>query len=422
MKKNRNLTNSDISELITNDYVTRLEYGDEHNIINKIPLLIDNGLAYTLTGFYDPYSSGPVGYRVICMIMQRYNKRLKDFRRKILKYEFGGEEDAVEPNTDKRLIGIAKYALKAGTYYTQLDDSQYCLLQSESASGNDAYKGINYNFYIIGSDWKKWLNKIRSEIDMYNDMLNDTYNEQEYIETSMGDVIETIFKPFDQIIMTDKDNLISYIDNWVNNIPVYHNKYNMIAKLSIMIHGDPGTGKSTVAKAIAKHLGITYVEQVGPDRFWNNDIPGEDGKRPRRRRGLCGEIYLIDDIDCICNSRKDDKSKENNKAMSALLSFLDNPPAFRYTCDGVLYPISIVIATTNYYDRLDPAVLRYGRFDLTIEMRDFNRQQAQEMCDVYELRLDDVIDNASSKDFTISPAKLQALCLEKVDKALKEVD
>ena len=87
--------------------------------------------------------------------------------------------------------------------------------------------------------------------------------------------------------------------------------------------------------------------------------------------------------------------------------------------DGVNYPISIVIATTNYYDKLDPAVKRYGRFDLTIKMDNFNKDEAQEMCDIYGLELNKVVKNSNSNKFSISPAKLQALCLKNIDNKLK---
>ena len=100
---------------------------------------------------------------------------------------------------------------------------------------------------------------------------------------------------------------------------------------------------------------------------------------------------------------------------------MDNPDTMYYKAkDGIYYPISIVVATTNYYDRLDSAVKRYGRFDLQIEMNEFTEKEAKEMCAVYGLKLKDVVTEKITKDFVISPAKLQALCLEKIDKGLKE--
>ena len=73
----------------------------------------------------------------------------------------------------------------------------------------------------------------------------------------------------------------------------------------------------------------------------------------------------------------------------------------------------------NYFENLDPAVIRPGRFDVRIQLTDFDKEQAEEMCSVYDLTLSDVIDEEITDDFTILPAKLEALCRENIDKSLK---
>ena len=132
-------------------------------------------------------------------------------------------------------------------------------------------------------------------------------------------------------------------------------------------------------------------------------------------------VYSLDDIDCMCSSREDEKISENdNHVLYQLLEFLDNPPTCYYKAnDGLFYPVSIVIASTNYIDKLDKAVKRHGRFDLHLEMKYLNRKQAEELCSLYDLKLTDVYDKEINKDFSISPAYLQALCIENVEKSLK---
>lgn len=235
--------------------------------------------------------------------------------------------------------------------------------------------------------------------------------------------ITTRFKPFDQLVFNDKKKVIEYIDNWVESIPTYYNKYKMIPKLSILLYGDPGTGKSTFYRALAKHLGISTVKVLTQEYFYGvMRNPSED-----RYGGYYGYrnepiIYAIDDIDCVCESRNSkNNTRDNASTLSNLLAFLDNPPTFDIKAnDGIMYPVSIVVATTNYFDKLDYAVRRYGRFDLSLEMKNFDKKSAQKMCDIYDLKLEDLVKGSNKKNFQITPAKLQALCLENIDNSLKK--
>jgi transitional endoplasmic reticulum ATPase len=219
------------------------------------------------------------------------------------------------------------------------------------------------------------------------------------------------------MVFKDKEKYIKYIDNWVSNIPTYY-KRGVPAKLSILMYGKPGTGKSSFYKALAKYLDIQDVCCISASYFTD---PGNNNLRFGSKYAY-PVVYALDDIDCVCNSRKNDKSLKNSQIVSSLLEFLDNPPGCYYKAsDGVFYPVSIIVATTNYYDDLDEAVKRYGRFDLQIEMTDFDANEAEEMCHLYDLALSDIIHEKIKDDFTISPAKLQALCVENIDSHLKEM-
>ena len=219
--------------------------------------------------------------------------------------------------------------------------------------------------------------------------------------------------------MRDKDKVIKYIDNWVANIPYFYKKYNMISKLSVILYGEPGTGKSTFCQAVARYLGIHNIVPIQPNTFETKSTIRSPFSE------LVPVIYSIDDIDCVCKSRDDKKStKEDSMATANVLAFLDNPPPFFFKAkDGMMYPVSICIATTNYYDKLDPAVKRYGRFDLHIAMNEFDKELAEEMCKVYDLELKDVLseEELNAKNFHYSPAKLQAMCLANIDKRMKEI-
>lgn len=220
------------------------------------------------------------------------------------------------------------------------------------------------------------------------------------------------------MVFKDKEKILKYIDNWIEHVPEY-NKYGIIPKLSILIHGNPGVGKSTFTKALADYLNIDEVRLYNVSYFDTNRK-----EKPRRQNSQrVPFICAIDDIDCICTSRDNSNDSGNNAILSNLLEYLDNPNTFYYTAsDGNSYPISIIVATTNYYDKLDPAVVRYGRFDLKIHMDDFNKEEATEFAKLYDLSLEDVLepdDKNKKGDFKISPAYLQALCINSIDNKLK---
>lgn len=397
----------DLAEQIYDQYLDSADPDMLHPLIDNFDRITnsDNGCRLSYREYFG--YGGNFYYRVIPKFLQKYDKSIKKYRRKLMKYEFGNKGGIGGYSFNEKMYELPKYVVEPGYYIVQFDDSNYCIYFNKFDENDNMV--IITNLYFIGDKWKKYKDKFLNMSEKYRKLSEE--NHIEIIMSNRGST-DVKFKSFDKFIMTDKDKVLKYIDNWVDNIPKYHDEYDMIPKLSILLYGVPGTGKSTFYKSLAKYLNIRNVQLVDKNYLTNKSVKAYEPT-----------IFAIDDIDCMCDSRANSKSNENNQTLSALLEFLDNPPTLTFEHkNGKTYLVQIVVATTNFYDKLDPAVRRYGRFDLQLEMGEFNAKLAQQMCDLYGLKLSKVVSDSHKKNFKISPAKLQALCMNSIDSKIKTGD
>ena len=405
------------------DYIIQDYYDENAADINsfrhKLNSLVDNNIGIKITGRGNGYYRRISTLSVILKFLDNYEEGFIENNTKILDFnDYGKIENKADVN--ENLADAINLQIADGYYSVHLDDQKvngtYGILFITTED-----EEVQYEFYIIGEKYKKYTKKLTKLYNKYNRLSYDSMEDE--LIYSNGSRKELIFKNFDKLIFRDKEKVLDYINHWIDAIPKFY-EYGMVPKLSILLYGKPGTGKSTFYQALAKYLDIPTVCVITPDYFSN----GLDDKyrkiNSQSKAALYRDeiLYAIDEIDMVNQSRDLTNDNANGHILSKLLAFLDNPPTFYFKAkDGKSYPVSIVVATTNYYDRLDSAVKRFGRFDLQLQMVDFDKELAQEMCDLYKLKLEDVIDGKIDKNFTISPAELQAKCLKNVDTNLKLV-
>src|SRR5436190_5033823 len=127
----------------------------------------------------------------------------------------------------------------------------------------------------------------------------------------------------------------------------------------ILLHGPPGTGKTLLAKAVAHESRAQFFSQSAAS--FVEMFAGLGAARIRRLFAIARKnapaIIFIDELDAVGGHRGADISGEKDQTLNQLLVEMDG---FSSGDDVV------VIAASNLIEKLDPALLRPGRFDRQI--------------------------------------------------------
>lgn len=158
-----------------------------------------------------------------------------------------------------------------------------------------------------------------------------------------------------------RDELCTSIHKFAESVEWYR-AHEIPYHFGILLHGNPGTGKSSIVQALCNEIPSDIVV-IHPGELW--DALDEDVFR--NYRSLSRHLFvIIEDIDTnVIEKRRTRnntdylKQESDPELLGKLLNYIDGLGS----PDGVIW-----IMTTNHLEKLDPALIRPGRIDVSVEI------------------------------------------------------
>lgn len=202
--------------------------------------------------------------------------------------------------------------------------------------------------------------------------------------------------------------------------PELFRKVGITPPKGILLYGEPGTGKTLLAKAVASSTNSTFIEVVGSELV--QKFIGEGAKLTKEifefARKKAPAVVFIDELDALAAKRVEigtSGEREVNRTFMQLLAELDG---FK-PLDNVK-----IIGATNRKDILDTAIIRPGRLDRLIHIPIPSKESRADIFKIHSKNM--TFDKSVAPEIIVermegfSGAEIKAVCTESGYFAIRE--
>lgn len=181
-------------------------------------------------------------------------------------------------------------------------------------------------------------------------------------------------RPLDSVILDEgvKDKILADIEDFLRSARWYHDR-GIPYRRGYLLHGPPGTGKSSFIQALAGYLDYDIALLNLNERGLTDDKLNHLLTIIPQRT-----LVLLEDVDATSVAHRSHRTPDPDGYTGANVTF----SGLLNALDGVASAEErIIFFTTNHVERLDPALVRPGRVDLTVRLGNATTFQVDQLWD-----------------------------------------